>query len=90
MLYLIIEDYHDGDPVPAYRRFRDTGRQLPDGVRHIGNWVTRDLARCYQVIECDDRGLLDQWMSRWVDLMRFEVIPVGTSAEAAAIVADRL
>jgi hypothetical protein len=52
--------------------------------------VTDDLQRCFQVMECEDRRLLDQWMANWSDLTEFEVIPVVTSAEAAAAVAPRL
>jgi hypothetical protein len=90
MIYMIIEDFHDADPVSVYRRFRDRGRQLPDGLKYVGSWVTQDLARCYQVMECDDPVLLDRWMSRWSDLMSFQVIPVITSRDAAAIVGARL
>jgi len=32
----------------------------------------------------DDRALFDAWIRAWSDLARFEVIPVRTSAEAAA------
>jgi hypothetical protein len=32
-------------------------------------------------MECDDRGLLDQWMANWEDIVDFEVLPVLTSAE---------
>jgi hypothetical protein len=46
--------------------------------------VTEDLARCYQVMETDDRALLDEWIANWRDLTEFEVIPVVTSADAAA------
>ena len=46
--------------------------------------MTADLARCYQLMECDDRALLDAWMAAWADLVEFEVQPVITSAEAAA------
>jgi hypothetical protein len=46
--------------------------------------VTEDLAHCYQVMECDDRPLLDAWMRGWADLVDFEIRPVITSAEAAA------
>jgi hypothetical protein len=35
-------------------------------------------------MECDDRALLDEWMSAWQDIVEFEVHPVITSAEAAA------
>lgn len=84
MLYMVIEDFVGGDPVPVYRRLRERGRLAPEGLRYVDSWVTADLARCYQVMECDDRALLDEWMSRWADLVRFEVVPVVTSAQAAA------
>lgn len=86
---MIVEDYK-GDPVPVYRRFRDQGRLAPDRLRYVSSWVTPDLQRCYQVMECDDPALLRQWMERWKDLVDFEVIPVVTSAEAAAAIAPRL
>lgn len=56
---------------------------MPEGIEYVGSWVTQDLRRCYQVMECDDRRLLDDWMKNWDDVMDFEVIPVVTSAEAA-------
>lgn len=90
MLYLIVERFRDGDAVPVYRRFREKGRLAPDGLRYISSWVTTDLRRCYQIMECDDRSLLEQWMAQWEDLTEFDVIPVITSAEAVAAVAPRL
>lgn len=90
MIYMISEDFHDGDPVPVYRRLRDRGREQPEGLKYLGSWITEDLTRCYQVMECDGRVLLDRWMSRWTDLMSFQVIPVVTSPEAIASVAPRL
>jgi len=89
MLFLVIEHFN-GDPVPVYRRFRDQGRLAPDGLRYVSSWVTEDLQRCYQVMECDDPALLEAWMDRWRDLVTFEVVPVVTSAEAAARVSPRL
>ena len=86
MLYLVIEHFRDGDPAPVYHRFRAQGRLAPDGLRYVASWVTTDLARCYQVMECDDRALLDAWIARWADLVEFEVVPVLTSAEAARAV----
>ena len=46
----------------------------------------------YLVIEHfnGDPALLEAWMDRWRDLVTFEVLPVLTSAEAAARVAPRL
>jgi hypothetical protein len=84
MLYVVIETFRNGDPVPVYRRFRDHGRLTPPGLEYVASWVTTDLRRCYQVMECDDRKLLDEWIARWADLAAFEVVPVVTSAEAAA------
>jgi len=89
MLYMILERFK-GDPVPVYRRFRERGRLAPDGLSYISSWVTSDLQGCYQVMECEDRRLLQEWMDQWKDLVDFEVIPVVTSAEAAAAVAPRL
>jgi hypothetical protein len=89
MLFMIVENFR-GDPAPVYRRFRDHGRLAPEGLRYVSSWVTRDLQRCYQVMECEDPALLQRWMSRWSDIVDFEVIPVVTSEEAAAKVAPRL
>lgn len=82
MLYMILERFCDGDAAPVYRRFREQGRLMPDGLRYVSSWVTDDFRRCYQVMECEDRELLEQWMAHWKDLVEFEVIPVVTSAEA--------
>ena len=84
MLYMIIEHYRNDDPKPVYARFRARGRMAPDGLKYVSSWVTEDLSTCYQVMECDDRSLLDRWTGNWSDLVDFEVIPVVTSAEASA------
>jgi hypothetical protein len=89
MLFLIIERYRGGDPVPVYRRFRDRGRMAPDGLKYLGSWVTEDLSACYQVM-AGDRRQLDEWMEHWKDLVDFEVVPVMTSTAASALVAPRL
>ncbi len=63
---------------------------MPDGIEYRGSWVTQDLARCFQVMECADRRLLDEWMANWQDITEFEVVPVMSSADAATAVAPRL
>lgn len=88
MHYLVIETFRDGDPRPVYRRFEQAGRLAPPGLQYVSSWVTQDLRRCYQVMACDERALLDEWMARWSDLVEFEVLEVISSAEAAARVAD--
>jgi hypothetical protein len=89
MLYMVLEHFK-GDPAPVYRRFRERGRMAPEGLRYLDSWVTSDLQRCYQVMECEDPRLLEQWMDRWKDLVDFEVVPVVTSVQAAAAVGPRL
>ncbi len=90
MLYVVIETFRNSDPVPVYRRFRDRGRLMPEGLAFRHSWVTDDLRRCFQVMECDERGPLDAWIANWSDIVDFEVIPVVTSSAAAAVVAPRL
>lgn len=84
MHYLVIERFRNGDPGPIYRRLREEGRLMPEGLEYVTSWITEDLARCYQVMACPDPALLETWMARWSDLMEFEVHPVLTSAEVQA------
>ncbi len=89
MLYMVVENFR-GDPKAVYRRFRDRGRLAPEGLRYVNSWVTEDLQRCYQIMECADLALLEEWMGRWKDLVEFEVLPVMTSPEAADLIGPRL
>jgi hypothetical protein len=81
---MVVEHYRNGDPGPVYARFRTQGRLAPAGLHYVDSWVTDDMTRCFQIMECDDSGLLSEWMSRWADLVEFEVYPIISSAEAAA------
>ena len=89
-LFMVIEHFKDGDAAPVYRRFRDRGRQAPEGLSYVSSWVDVDLKRCFQLMETDDADLLDQWMAGWSDIVDFEVHPVITSAEAAERLAPLL
>jgi hypothetical protein len=80
-IYMVIERFKDAPAV--YRRFREHGRLAPDGLHYLSSWVEDSLERCFQVMETDDRRLLEEWMSRWSDLVEFEVYPVITSLEAS-------
>jgi hypothetical protein len=83
MQYMIIEHFRQG-PAQVYARFRAAGRLAPEGLRYVSSCVTADGTRCYQVMECDDPALLEEWMAAWRDLVDFEVVPVIASQEAAA------
>ena len=90
MLYMIIENFRNGDPVPVYRRFRDRGRLAPDGLQYVSSWVDERFHRCFQVMETADRRLIDQWLLNWSDIVDFEVVPVITSKDASEKIASRL
>jgi Protein of unknown function (DUF3303) len=84
MLYMVIERYLDGAG-PVYRRAAESGRMLPDGLSYVSSWVAAEgMDRCYQLMETDDPALFGVWTERWSDLVAFEIVPVLTSAEAAA------
>lgn len=87
---MIVEKFKNRDAVPVYRRFRDRGRLAPEGVRYVSSWVDHDLSRCFQLMEIEDRQLLDTWIANWNDIVEFEIHPVITSEEAAARISSRL
>ena len=90
MHYMIVEHFKNHDPLPVYRRFRDRGRLAPEGLQYVSSWVDEKLETCFQVMETDDRGLLDQWLANWSDIVTFEVYPVITSKEAVERIAPQL
>ena len=89
-LYMVIEHFRNGDAVSVYRRFRDRGRLAPEGLSYVSSWVNDNLSRCFQLMETEDRTLLDEWMESWSDLVEFEIHPVISSAQALERVAPRL
>ena len=89
-LYMLVEHFKNKDAVSVYRRFRDRGRMVPEGLIYVSSWVDQKLECCYQLMETGDRVLLDEWMANWSDLIDFEVHPVVTSKEAVEKVAPLL
>jgi len=88
MLFMVIEEFRDQDAKSVYRRFREKGRLMPEGVTFHDSWVSADLGRCFQLMECDDVTLLQQWVAGWSDLIGFEIVPVVPGKETAAALAD--
>jgi hypothetical protein len=87
MLFMVIETFRDGDARPAYARFREDGRLLPEGLTYVDSWVDAAYSRCFQVMECDDLALLQEWVAAWSDLVAFEIFPVVPSKQAAETLA---
>ena len=84
MLYMVIEGFKNRDAKAVYRRFREKGRMAPDGLCYVESWVETNFDRCFQLMECGDVRLLEQWADRWRDLVEFEFVPVRRSKEAAS------
>ena len=79
MMYMVIERYKDKEAV--YKRFREKGRMMPDGVSYVNSWVTTDGTTCYQINETQSEDLLRQWAAQWEDVTDFTFIPVISSQE---------
>ncbi len=61
MLFMVIERFKDRDARAVYRRVRDEGRMLPEGLTYVGSWIEASFDRCFQLVECDDARLLQEW-----------------------------
>jgi len=90
MLFMVIERFRDRDAKAIYRRFRARGRGAPEGLRYVGSWIEANFDRCFQLMECDDARLLQQWVAFWSDLIEFEIVPVVPSAETRATIEPML
>jgi hypothetical protein len=88
MLFMVIERFRDDAVTEIYRRVREGGRSLPDGLRYVDSWVRADLGGCFQLMECDDAASLQAWVAGWSDLTRFEIVPVTTSAQTQALMSE--
>jgi hypothetical protein len=90
MLFMVIEKFRNQDAPAIYRRVRDRGRLIPDGVEFVDSWVSADLGRCFQLMRCDDVALLQRWIAGWTDLVEFEVVAVTPGRETAAALQELL
>jgi hypothetical protein len=79
---MIVEEFVHGAR-PVYERAREQGRMLPAGLEYVDSWVDERLERCFQLMETDDPALIDAWIAEWSDLVKFEVVPLLSSDEAA-------
>jgi hypothetical protein len=87
---MVIEKFRNQDAKSVYRRFRDKGRMVPDGITFVSSWVSADLDRCFQIMECSDITLLQRWVTEWSDLVEFEVVPVSPGKDVATALSGQL
>jgi hypothetical protein len=86
MQFMVIERFKNRDAKAVYRRFREQGRGAPEGLTYVNSWIEVNFDRCFQVMECDDARLLQQWVAFWGDLVEFEIVPVVPSKETREVV----
>ena len=80
MLFMVIEHFKR-DALLIGKRFKQKGRMLPERVIYHASWVDSTGTRCFQIMEAPQLESLNRWVSRWDDLIDFEIVPVLTSAE---------
>ncbi|HEY2996834.1 MAG TPA: DUF3303 family protein [Methylomirabilota bacterium] len=87
MLFMVVERFRNQDAKSIYRRLRDKGRMMPDGLKFVSSFVSADVSRCFQLMECDDVTLFQRWVAEWSDLMEFEIVPVVAGKDTGAALA---
>ena len=91
MLFMLIERFENNDMIPVYRRLRERGRLLPEGLEYVDSWIEPTFARCFQLMRCDDARLLQEWVLNWRGTgVTFEIVPVISSKDTQAVVAPFL
>ncbi len=85
MRYMIIETFEPAEAPAIYQRLGERGRSLPEGLAYLDSWVSAEMDRCFQLMECDDKSLIDGWTRSWEDLATFEVVQLISSAKASQV-----
>jgi len=83
---MVIERFKNRDAKPIYRRFLEKGRLMPDGLIYRESWIEANFERCFQLMECDDVALLQEWILEWQDLADFEIVAVAESKKTSETV----
>jgi len=86
MLFMVIERFAPGKVTSIYRQLRDRGRSLPDGLVYVDSWIEAGFGRCFQLMECDDARLLQQWVLSWEGMWEGEIVPVVQSQETQEVI----
>jgi uncharacterized protein DUF3303 len=88
MLYMVVEHFTDAPAI--YRRLREKGRMMPEGLEYVSSWIDVDLKSCWQLMRTEDESLFRAWTDNWKDLVDFEIVPVRTSAEVRQLMKKQL
>ena len=83
---MVIERFKNRDAKPVYRRVLEKGRLMPEGLIYRESWIEANFERCFQLMECDDVALLQEWILEWQDLTDFEIVAVAESKKTSDLV----
>ena len=86
---MVIERFKEGSAPEIYRRFREKGRMMPEGLEYISSWIDLDFKTCWQLMKTDEFALFDRWIADWRDLVDFEIVAVRSSTEAVALLSSK-
>jgi hypothetical protein len=87
---MVIERFKTPGAIEVYRRARDHGRLMPEGLEYVSSWIDFDFRLCFQLMKTENEDLLHEWTNHWKDLVDFKIIPVQTSAQATEMIQSRL
>ena len=88
MLYMVVEHFKDVSAI--YRRLREKGRMMPEGLEYVSSWIDVDLKICWQIMRAADASFFEDWTDNWKDLIDFKIVPVRTSAEVREIMEKQI
>lgn len=86
MLFMVVERFKRSEIKAIYRRVRDQGRVLPDGLAYVDSWIEAGFGRCFQLMETDDVTLLQRWVVELGDAIEFEIVPVAPSKDVRKMI----
>ncbi len=86
MLFMVIERFKRSEIKAIYRRVRDKGRSLPEGLKYVDSWIEASFCRCFQLMECDDATALQHWVVELGDAIEFEIVPVAPSKDVRKMI----
>ena len=87
---MVVEKFKNQDGKAVYRKLRDGGRALPEGLKFISSYVSADLSRCFQLMETDDVTLFQRSIADWQSVAEFEVVPVVEGKDTRAAIEQLL
>ena len=69
-------------------RFLENGAPPPPGVTLKGRWFTASHNKGFMLAESDDASALFRYVSEWSDIIDFQIEPLVTDQEAAAVLSE--